>query len=256
MPVVVRSKPWQPRPPWPAAIPLRIFMSYRTHGVPLYVLKNWHVLNPAFSVELYNDTECHAFVEEHYGSNLANIYGKIPSGPIRSDLWRVLILYSFGGVYVDVDAEPLAPLHEFVTPDDSFVTSVGRMASFYRQSVNPHLIIAQSGEEILNATLKYMLAAIQGAGVAWQGSKSFQSWSVCPAMFRALNQTFPNYVKTAGTLRKHAAQYRFLLETRASPRGFPEKITVDDRSRILLYNKRNLSVWSMSANGRFWGGFA
>jgi mannosyltransferase OCH1-like enzyme len=41
-------------------------------------------------------------------------YLSYPSGILRADIWRVLVLYKYGGVYADIDVECLKPIDELL----------------------------------------------------------------------------------------------------------------------------------------------
>ena len=178
-PLALASSPSLRR--WPASIPRQIYMSYRTHRVPAFLLQYWRRLHPGFMVTLYNDTECRDFIRRHYGPPWTEFFDRIPSGPIRADLWRVLLLHAVGGVYVDVDIEPLYPITAMVDSVDSLVTSGSR----YPDNVNPHLLVSRAHEPILLETAAEMLAASR----LKSGSFNYVRWSVCAAMYKVLNRS-------------------------------------------------------------------
>lgn len=191
---------------WPHTIPKHIYMSYRTHHIPPSVFQAWKRLNPGFDITLFNDSECSSFIRREYSEQVwSALFDSIPSGPIRSDLWRVLMLYKRGGVYVDVDAEPVVPLSRFVRATDTFVTSGSRN----RRRVNPHFLVARAGEPVLNATLFHMLNASKQA----KGTFNFFTWSVCPAMYLALSSQIPFFEHNSNKLyRVGGGSYRILVE--------------------------------------------
>ena len=61
----------------------------------------------------YDDQEALDFVETYYPEFLS-VYLGYPSGILRADIWRVLVLYKFGGVYADIDVECLRPLDQLL----------------------------------------------------------------------------------------------------------------------------------------------
>ena len=125
-------------------IPKTIFI---THGAPLpsYVLPKWKILNPTFTIECYNDQRCRAFLKAHFGPKFVHIFNSIPDGPIRADFWRVCILYTYGGYYVDADINPQVSFDSFVEPNVSFITCLTNNTLMARKDSypnkwNPHLI--------------------------------------------------------------------------------------------------------------------
>ena len=158
LPAVGKAERAYGPPWWPPGVPQRIFLSWKTHNVPRHVLERWRALNPSFEVTLFNDSECADFVRGEIGEPyltgyLAALYF---SGMAATDLWRFLILYKYGGVYADIDVEPIAGLHHFVRPTDTLVT----VGSMYSGVVNPLFLVAREGESMLRHAAYNQLVAI------------------------------------------------------------------------------------------------
>ena len=49
------------------------------------------------------------FIAEHYPTILPH-YDRLQIGAAQADLWRLLVLHKFGGVYLDIDAHQIWPL--------------------------------------------------------------------------------------------------------------------------------------------------
>ena len=112
-----------------------------------YHTNNWKKLNPTYNINLYDDEMCEHFLNQHFGELHSNIFKFIKDGPIRADFWRICILYKNGGIYCDVDNEPLIPLDEFVENDIYLLTC----SSYWDKKFdfNPNLIISNKNNVIL-----------------------------------------------------------------------------------------------------------
>lgn len=80
--------------------------------------------NPDFKYYLFSDVEAERFILEYYGKEmLNNYYYRIDRhyGAARADLLRYLILYAWGGVYLDLKSTLAHPLSECVNTDDCFL---------------------------------------------------------------------------------------------------------------------------------------
>lgn len=124
-----------------------IFMCYRSLPEIEKYSKNWSNLNPDWTIELYDDERCKQFLLNNYGKLFVEIFEFIKDGPIKSDFWRVCILYKYGGLYVDADIEPLQPLNTYINLTDDFVTctsSEGHSRGNFKYKnnwhSNPHFI--------------------------------------------------------------------------------------------------------------------
>jgi mannosyltransferase OCH1-like enzyme len=118
-------------------IPKIIYQTYKDKNVPSIVKERWMKLNPEYQYYLYDDDDCYNFLIKYYGKKHADFFKhKIKDGPIKSDFFRVCILYIFGGIYADIDIIPHVPIIEFLDSDTTLYTCI----SHEQPNLNPHFI--------------------------------------------------------------------------------------------------------------------
>ena len=83
------SSPALPHYDWPEGIPKVIHFCYKHENIPGFVKEAWSSLNPGFAIQVHGDASCHRFLLEHYGSEIAGFYARVPHGPIRACIWRI-----------------------------------------------------------------------------------------------------------------------------------------------------------------------
>lgn len=87
-------------------IPKRVWSTWKTNLLaPTHAsgLNEFRDLNPDFEFNLYTDGDCDDFVRNEFGHHaIADFYFRARVGPLRSDIWRYLILYKHGGWYFDI----------------------------------------------------------------------------------------------------------------------------------------------------------
>jgi mannosyltransferase OCH1-like enzyme len=68
--------------------------------------------NPGWTYNFYTDDDCVEFIKQYYGQEMLDTYNLInPSyGAARSDLFRYLLIYAVGGVYLDIKSSVSVPL--------------------------------------------------------------------------------------------------------------------------------------------------
>ena len=88
-----------------------IHMTYYKN-IPDIVFKRWKELNPNYNIEFSLDSDCISFLRRSFNDNVANLFINIPSGMYKADLWRLCVLYIYGGVYADVDLIPYIYLNK------------------------------------------------------------------------------------------------------------------------------------------------
>lgn len=85
-------------------------------------------LNPGWRQITYGEEDVRAFIIEHYGRKIQDIYDRINPDYLaaRSDLFRYLVVYRSGGVYLDTKSRIARPLDETLASDERFVISQWR----------------------------------------------------------------------------------------------------------------------------------
>ena len=125
---------------------------------PGWVVKNWMRLDDEFGAPLTN----------------LRLWNEAPANDAlrwRSDLARLEILYRFGGVYVDMDIEPLRPIEDLVAgiPTGAFVATSANAGPGGKPVVSNAVIGAAPGHPFLRAaiaTLPASVARFRGAPTA------------------------------------------------------------------------------------------
>ena len=86
-------------------IPLKIWQTYNTKKLPYYMnrcvehLKKNH---PNFEHNLFDDDECKIFIQNHFPVEVLIAYESLIPGAYKADLWKLCILYIYGGIYIDI----------------------------------------------------------------------------------------------------------------------------------------------------------
>lgn len=105
-------------------IPKVIWQTNFTNRVSLPVYLNY-LFNRLMSLSYeyrYVSTEARLeFIEANMSEEITNAFKKLVNGASQADLWRLIVLYHHGGVYMDIDAHAVWPLSKIIKPEDSEV---------------------------------------------------------------------------------------------------------------------------------------
>jgi mannosyltransferase OCH1-like enzyme len=171
-------------------IPKVIYLTYKTKNIPEFIIPNWKKLNPGYKVKLYDNNDCIKFLKEEYGNTHVNIFNYIKDGPIKSDFWRCCILYKYGGVYGDVDMEPLVPISDMLENGINFYTCKSKYPSDF---CNPTIIISIKGHPILKCCIdKYIYKYINNHRY------SYWKWSIGKIMNECIKEYINQKIFRAG----------------------------------------------------------
>jgi mannosyltransferase OCH1-like enzyme len=105
-------------------IPKIIHQLWKTNSIPdefAEFVNNWKRLHPTWQYKLWTDDMLLEFVKTEY-PNFISTYNKYPYNIQRVDAARYLILNTVGGVYADLDIEPIKPIDDLLTTDQVFAT--------------------------------------------------------------------------------------------------------------------------------------
>jgi len=117
----------------PGYIPARFFVPSRGGGqppIPRVIFVSWFDRrlgramytslltllhhNPEYEFIFFNDEDIVRFICENLGSSeeefAISIFSRVKAGAMRVDIWRLLIIHQYGGVYLDSDISALGKL--------------------------------------------------------------------------------------------------------------------------------------------------
>ena len=109
-------------------IPRVIHQTFMTKNLPLELqgnVENLKRLNPGWKHMIHDDDDIVKFITENYGLSIVNYYKRINPryGAARADLFRYLLMYKCGGVYLDIKSTCSRPLDEVLLPTDRYILS-------------------------------------------------------------------------------------------------------------------------------------
>ena len=100
-------------------IPKIIHQTWIDENIPAknrFCVQSWKRLNPDYEYKFWTNEILIRFVEKEYPHYL-NLLWKFKLGIQLADFFRLLILYHYGGIYVDIDFECLKPINTWELDD-------------------------------------------------------------------------------------------------------------------------------------------
>ena len=100
-------------------IPKKIYRCHKdSNNIGKYkpVIEKTKEIMPEYEQVIYDEPKIEKFIQENYGKRIYNAYMKInPSyGPAKADLFRMLIIYLNGGIYLDIKSCPKKHLSQIL----------------------------------------------------------------------------------------------------------------------------------------------
>lgn len=88
------------------------------------LIKSWIDLNPEYEWLFMDDDRCSKFIEDNFSTEFHTMYKSLPYGVMRADVWRVAVVYVYGGIYVDTDCRCITPISTWLNPTDELIVGV------------------------------------------------------------------------------------------------------------------------------------
>jgi hypothetical protein len=104
-------------------IPAVIHMSFYTSSVQLPIFKavyNTIQCHPNYDFNFYDDIACRRMLQQHFPPAVLQAYDDLVPGAYKCDLWRICVLYVYGGLYVDMRYCPLVNFDDYIDIDTDY----------------------------------------------------------------------------------------------------------------------------------------
>jgi mannosyltransferase OCH1-like enzyme len=135
-------------------IPKIIWQTNYTDRVTLAVYVNYlfnRLMSPTYEYRFMDDTDRANFIAQYYSPRIREAYSRLQIGAAQADLWRILILQQFGGVYLDIDAHLVWPLEFIIKPEYK------ELYLQHKRNVLSNYFVASTGS---NSNLDLVITAI------------------------------------------------------------------------------------------------
>ena len=185
-------------------IPLNIFQTWHSKNLPPIMAKNVEFIkqsNPAFNYMLFDDDDCREFIKNNFKVDVLNAFDTLIPGAYKADLWRYCVLYTNGGIYIDIKYMPINGFKLIsLTEKEHWVLDIDN------NGIYNALIVAKPGNDILLQAINNIVSNVQNR---YYGNSGLE-----PTGPLLLTKLFSSQQKQALDM-KHAFyisfQYRFIL---------------------------------------------
>ena len=106
--------------------------------------------NPGYEMIVYDDADIDEFIRKNYDSEFYDAYSKLNIGAAKADFWRYCVLYTHGGIYLDMDADIVLPLDWLIKKDDTCILTREKNPQYF----NNWIMIAEKGHPIMLEALR------------------------------------------------------------------------------------------------------
>ena len=153
---------------------------------------NTEIQNPGWKIKFYNDKDCIKFLENEFSKdnldlrkNVLKSYNKLIPSAYKADLWRLCVIYEYGGVYSDASQIFKIPIDQIIDTKKEFCIIKDKTFNNYQglqialfSSVKRHPFLLKYIEEIINnvRNRKYGVSCLHvtGPGLAYDVANKYE----------------------------------------------------------------------------------
>ena len=98
-------------------VPKIIWQTNYTNKVSLPIKAAWcwnRLLSISYQYCFHSTEDRLTFVEQNFPGKPTELYNRLTIGAAQADVWRLMVLYKHGGVYMDIDSHFVWPLNRFI----------------------------------------------------------------------------------------------------------------------------------------------
>ena len=141
-------------------IPKNIFQFWDTETRPqdiAYLTSSWKNNHPDWNYQCVNETQALKFLASNFNKTVVTAFIQSPQAAMKSDLFRLAVLYKYGGVYADADDLSLKSLDSLLSSGKSlylYQEYVGSMGNNFIAVAKNHPLIRSALEEAVTNVLE------------------------------------------------------------------------------------------------------
>lgn len=109
------------------SIPSILWQTHKTKALPSNSpthIHSWLTLNSDLAWNYMDDVDVRNFFEQTFTDDIVAMFNELPVPVMRADLWRIAIVYVYGGWYADLDVECVEPMIMWTKPTDTLVVGI------------------------------------------------------------------------------------------------------------------------------------
>lgn len=143
-----------------AVIPFKIFQTWYTSilskpmkDATLKLKKN----NPEFEYIFHDDSQCREFIANHFPDMVLYAFDNFIPGPYKADIWRYCVLYIHGGIYLNINFEPVDDFKLLNFVDEEYFVLDKNLNDTNKISIYNGLMAMKPKNEILKLALNQII---------------------------------------------------------------------------------------------------
>ena len=105
--------------------------------VPNKVFDKWRIMAPGYKIIFFSFKDAAYFLEKCFNKDYKKYFNKTTYAAYKSDFFRICFLYKYGGIYSDIDNDPLININKYYNPYNNvkFMTALSLNNNSFAQAL-------------------------------------------------------------------------------------------------------------------------
>jgi mannosyltransferase OCH1-like enzyme len=136
-------------------IPKIIHQSYTLNILPRLhkATYTWQLMNNNYKYMYWDDDACCEYINKNFDERIQNAYYSLYAGAYKSDIFRLCVLYEYGGIWADISSKCIYPLDKLLANEINLLI----VKDTPSQITNGNIYQAFIAVEPKNEIIKYIL---------------------------------------------------------------------------------------------------
>jgi mannosyltransferase OCH1-like enzyme len=138
-------------------IPKIIHQSYtnKVNSKLFPVISSWKEMNINYEYKYWNDEECYQVIKENFNSSVVDAYNMLYAGAYKSDIFRLCILYLYGGIWTDISSVCEVSLDNIIHNENLIIVKDTKDTQQTYGNIYQAFIICESKSPIIKYILDF-----------------------------------------------------------------------------------------------------
>ena len=138
-------------------IPKIIHQSY-TNTVNSHLfstISTWKEMNINYDYMYWNDIDCYTFIKDNFDKSVLEAYNMLYAGAYKSDIFRLCVLYIYGGIWTDISSLCEVPLDNIINNENLIIVKDTDDVQTRYGNIYQAFIISEPKNIIINHILQF-----------------------------------------------------------------------------------------------------
>jgi mannosyltransferase OCH1-like enzyme len=138
-------------------IPKIIHQSYKRYVKKnLYnAINSWKQMNINYEYMYWDDDDCYKFIKENFDENVLDAYNTLYAGAYKSDIFRLCVLYKYGGIWTDISSTSEINLDKIIDNNNNLIIVKDHPSQIYYGNIYNAFIVSDTNNEIIKYVLNF-----------------------------------------------------------------------------------------------------